>query len=368
MLYKLKILFLLAAISATACKNKENQEIKPIVQDIQEWVFAPGQIEWDDMYNLTAQTDGILLDANYDIGTVIKKGNLFARIDNQSSLINTGTSKEQLVIADENLSDKSPAIQQLKQNISFAESKYQQDKVQAERYERLYKNESIAKVEYENAKLTSENSLSNLNALRKQLDVILQQSRQQKIITKGQLKNNQIMQSYNQIKVLADGTIIKKLKSTGDFVRRGEVIAVVANPSKVEIVLTIDESSIYRVKTGQPATIRLNSEKDKTYKGKISQILPAFDVNSQSFVCKIILEEALNSMKNIYGTPLEGNILVGEKKQALLIPREYMGYGNKVLLKDRDTAMVIKTGIISTDFVEVLSGINTNDILIPIKP
>ncbi|MFZ1454987.1 MAG: HlyD family efflux transporter periplasmic adaptor subunit, partial [Saprospiraceae bacterium] len=138
--------------------------------------------------------------------------------------------------------------------------------------------------------------------------------------------------------------------------------------SKVEIVLTIDESSIYRVKTGQPATIRLNSEKDKTYKGKISQILPAFDVNSQSFVCKIILEEALNSMKNIYGTPLEGNILVGEKKQALLIPREYMGYGNKVLLKDRDTAMVIKTGIISTDFVEVLSGINTNDILIPIKP
>lgn len=368
MLYKLKISFLLVAITVLACKNKETQEIKPIIQDIQEWVFAPGQIEWDDMYNLTAQTDGILLDANYDVGTVIKKGSIFARIDNQSSLINTGTSKEQLVIADENLSDKSPAIQQLKQNISFAEAKYQQDKLQAERYERLYKNESIAKVEYENVKLAAENSLSNLNALRKQLDVILQQSRQQKITTKGQLKNNQVIQSYNQIKVLADGTVIKKLKSTGDFVRRGEVIAVVANPSKIEIVLTIDESSINRVKTGQPATIRLNSEKDKTYKGMVNEILPAFDVNSQSFVCKIILEEALTSEKNIFGTPLEGNILVGEKKQALLIPRKYMGYGNKVLLKDRDTTIVIKTGIISTDYVEVLSGITANDILIPLKP
>ena len=248
MLYKLKILFLLAAISATACKNKENQEIKPIVQDIQEWVFAPGQIEWDDMYNLTAQPDGILLDANYDIGTVIKKGNLFARIDNQSSLINTGTSKEQLVIADENLSDKSPAIQQLKQNISFAESKYQQDQVQAERYERLFKNESIAKVEYENVKLTAENSLSNLNALRKQLDVILQQSRQQKITTKGQLKNNQVVQGYNKIPVINDGTIISKFKSTGDYARKGDLLATVANPEKIEIVLTIDEIRKHRIK------------------------------------------------------------------------------------------------------------------------
>ena len=368
MLYRLKIMLLLVVITVVSCKNDENQEVKPVIQDISEWVFAPGQIEWDDVYNLTAQTDGILLDANYDIGTLAKEGSIIARVDNQSSLINSSTSKEQLAIADENLSPNAPAIQQLKQNINFAESKYQQDKVQAERYERLYKNESIAKVEYENVKLAAENALSNLNALKKQYDVILQQARQQKITTKGQLKNNQVVQAYNQIRVISNGTIIKKLKSSGDFVRRGEVIAVIGNPAKVEIVLTIDESSINRVKTGQPATIRLNSEKDKTYKGIVNEILPAFDVNSQSFICKIILEEALTPEKNIFGTPLEGNILVGEKKQALLIPRKYMGYGNKIQLKDRDTAIVIKTGIISTDYVEVLGGITANDILIPLKP
>ena len=367
MLYKLKISFLLVAITVLACKNKETKEIKPIVQDIQEWVFAPGQIEWDDIYNLTAQTDGILLDANYDVGTVIKKGSIFARIDNQTNIINTGTSKEQLVIADENLSDKSPAIQQLKQNISFAESKYQQDQVQAERYERLFKNESIAKVEYENVKLTAENSLSNLNALRKQLDVILQQSRQQKITTKGQLKNNQVVQGYNKITVINDGTIISKFKSTGDYVRKGDIIATVANPNKIEIVLTIDESSIHRIKLGQETKIQLNTEKTKTYTGKVSEILTAFDNASQSFVCKILLIESLPALSNIYGTPLEGNILVGEKKNALLIPREYMGYGNIVMLKGQDTAITIKTGIISTDYVEVLGGLTAEDILAPIK-
>jgi multidrug efflux pump subunit AcrA (membrane-fusion protein) len=362
------IFLLLGTAFFFSCKNKETVEVKPVIQDIQEWVFAPGQIEWDDSYNLTAQTDGILLNANYDIGTMVKKGSIIATIDNQSNVINTTTAADQLVIANENLSATAPALQQLKHNISFAEAKYQQDKLQADRYERLQKTESIAKVEYENAKLAAENALSILNALKKQYDLLLQQAKQQKIVTKGQLKNNQVVQSYNKITVINDGTIIKKFKSTGDYVRKGDIIATVANPNKLEIVLTIDESSINRVKTGQLATIRLNSEKDKVYKGVVNEIQPAFDTNSQSFICKIMLKEALNPEKNIYGTPLEGNILVGEKKQALLIPKKYMGYGNKVQLKDRDTMIVIKPGIISTDYVEVLQGITVNDILISLKP
>ncbi|HMR87266.1 MAG TPA: HlyD family efflux transporter periplasmic adaptor subunit [Saprospiraceae bacterium] len=364
-----KYIYLLLSTSfIISCKNKEIVEIKPVVQDIQEWVFAPGQIEWDDAYNLTAQTDGILLNANYDIGTVVKKGSIIATIDNQSNVINTSTASDQLVIANENLSVNAPALQQLKQNISFAEAKYQQDKLQADRYERLQKTESIAKVEYENAKLAAENALTNLNALRKQYDLLLQQAKQQNIVTKGQLKNNQVVQSYNKITVINDGTIIKKMKSTGDYVRKGDIIATVANPNKLEIALTIDESSIHRVKIGQETKIQLNTDKSKTYTGKVNEILTAFDNASQSFVCKVILTDTLAAASNIYGTPLEGNILVGEKKNALLIPREYMGYGNKVMLKGQDTALTIKTGIVSTDYVEVLEGLTANDVLAPIKP
>ncbi len=362
------IFFLFVTIWTFSCKNKENVDVKPVVQDIQEWVFAPGQIEWDGAYNLTAQTDGILMNANYDIGTSVKKGDIIATIDNRSNVINTSTASEQLVIANENLTSDASALQQLQQNISFAEAKYQQEKLQLERYERLRKTESIAKVEFENATLAAENALSNLKALKKQYDLLLQQAKQQKILTAGQLKNNQVVQSYNKITVINDGTIIKKFRSTGDYVRKGDIIASVANPNKIEIVLTIDESSIHRVKLGQETKIQLNTEKTITYTGKVSEILSAFDNATQSFVCKILLTESLPAVSNIYGTPLEGNILVGEKKNALLIPREYMGYGNKVMLKGQDTSVTIKTGIISTDYVEVLEGITAEAILAPIKP
>lgn len=367
-----KIVFSLVAgisvVSFLSCKKDGATEVSPIRQDIQEWVFAPGQIEWDDMYNLTAQTDGILLGADYEIGDAVTKGSVLATIDNRSSVINTVTSKDQLVIADENLSSSAPALQQLKKNIDFAEAKYQQDKILAERYERLYEKQSIARVEYENVLLAAKNSMSNLEALKKQYDLVLQQAKQQKIVTKGQVKNNEVVQSYNKVSIIGDGTVIKKIKSAGDFVRKGDVIAVIAQPKKIEIVLTVDENSIRKVKIGQKTTIRLNTDKEKVYEGKVSEILSAFDAISQSFICKIELDENLPQERNIYGTPLEGNILTGEKKNALLIPREYMGYGNTVMIKGDKDKKTIRTGIVSTDYVEVVEGLTEKDILLPLKP
>ena len=113
--------------------------------------------------------------------------------------------------------------------------------------------------------------------------------------------------------------------------------------------------------------IKLNTSKDNVLEGRVSEIQGAFDETSQSFICKITLDQQLPTELNIYGTPLECNILVGEKKKALLIPREYLGYGNNVSIKGQKEMIRIKTGIVSTDFVEVLEGIDQNVVILPIK-
>ena len=354
------VLLLLMVVSC-----KKEQEVKPIVQDIKELVFASGELEWDDEYNLTAQTDGVLTDANFDVGNKVLKGNILARIDNKTNEINTETAREQLQISNENLTMNSPQIQQLLQNIQFAESKYNQDKLQAERYERLYKSQSIAKVEYENMQLNAKNSLSNLNALRKQIAFIQQQAKQQQIATKGQVKANSVIQNFNNIIVSESGTIIKKLKTTGDYVRKGEVIATIANQNGVKAVLNIDENNIGKVKIGQQVFIQLNTDKTTVYNGKVTEILSAFDVQTQSFICKVAFDKPLES--SLFATQLEANILVGEKRNALLIPRNYLGFGNKVNVKGKDEYTIVKTGIISTEYAEILSGIDKNDVLLPLK-
>ena len=45
----------------------------------------------------------------------------------------------------------------------------------------------------------------------------------------------------------------------------------------------------------------------------------------------------------------------------------YLGFGNKVKLKGKDEPVVVKTGIISTEYVEILEGVSKDDILEHIK-
>lgn len=358
-------LFLLLTLSTlVSCGTKE--EGKPVVQDIKELVFASGELEWDNSYNLTAQTDGILVNATFDVGNKVTENQIIASIDNKTNENNTASAKDLVVISKENITDNAPALQQLQQNIKFAESKYQQDKTQAERYKRLYNSQSIAKVEYENMQLAAENSLSQLNALKKQYQQVLQQSKQNYINTENQLKNNQVVLGYNKLVVPQKGTIIKKLKFSGDYVKKGDVIAVIADENKVEGVLNVDENSIGKVKIGQTVFVQLNTNKNEVYNAKVSEILAAFDEQTQSFICKVIFDKPLNT--SLYGTQLEANILVGEKKNALLIPRNFLGFGNKVMVKGKDEAIIVKTGIVSTEYVEILDGITKEDVLLPLKP
>jgi RND family efflux transporter MFP subunit len=347
----------LFSVLLLACSS--TQEIKPVIKDIRELVFASGQLEWDNAYNLTAQTDGILENADFEIGNKVSKGIVLANIDNKINEINANISREQLAIANENISENSPVIAQLKENIVFAESKYQQDKLQEERSQRLFETESIARVDLENAQLNAKNSLANLNGLKKQLSLLLQQAKQQ-------YGNSNVIKEFNKILVTESGTIIKKIKTNGDYVRKGDVIATIANDQKIEAVLNVDENSIGKIKQGQLVYIKLNTEKSRTYIGKVSEILSAFDQSSQSFICKVVFETPVQA--SLYGTQLEANILVGEKKNALLVPRNYVGYGNKVNIKGKDDVVIIVPGIISTEYVEVLSGISKNDVLLPLKP
>lgn len=350
-------------VTLESCGSKE--EAQPVIKDIKELVFASGMLDWDDAYHLTAQTDGILTEANFEVGDKVNTGKVIAVIDNPSNRINTHSAEEQLTIANENLTENSPAIQQLEQNIRYAESKYEQDKQQAERYERLFQKQSVAKVEFENMQLAAKNSLAQLNALKKQKAELLQRAKTQQISNKNQLQNSKVTERYNQLIIPQNGMIVNKLKSTGDYVKKGDIVATIADDSKPEVVLNVDEKSIGKVKLGQLVYIQFNTDKNNVYEGKISEIVAAFDEKTQSFIVKVLLNEAAAS--SIYGTQLEANILTSEKKNALLIPRSYLGFGNKVKLKGKDEPIVVKTGIISTEYVEILEGISKDDILEHIK-
>ncbi|HQO88856.1 MAG TPA: HlyD family efflux transporter periplasmic adaptor subunit [Chitinophagales bacterium] len=355
------ISLLSATLLLLAACGKKNTSTQPVRKNITETVFASGILEPDDMYQLTAQTDGYLSQLLLTEGQYIQPGMVVAYIDNPQNALNDDGAKDLLSIAQYNASVAAPAFKQIEASIQAAEAKMLQDKTQMDRYEVLYKNGSATKVEYENTVLAYNTSSANAEALRQNYKVLKKQAEQQLIAQQTQTKVSNAISNYNQLKAIVGGKVYKKLKERGDYVKKGDVLATIGNPDYLYAKLSVDESSISKVKVGQTVLLQLNTDKNKTYKGIIYEILPSFDESTQSFFCKAKFSDSLDF--RISGTQLQANIIIAEKENALLIPRSYLGYGNKVMVKDQKEPIIVKTGFISEEWVEIISGIDEKTII-----
>ena len=355
------ILSIATACLLTAC-GKKTQETTPIRKDVIETVFASGILEAKNTYTLKAQTDGYLSAVNFEEGNIVNSGQVLAVVDNKESGFNQESAKDLFDIAQNNTQSNAPALLQAQNAINLNKQKMEQDFVQLQRYKKLWEDNSIAKIDLENSELQYKTSKTNYESSLENYKQLKQQAEQQVISNKAVKEVNTIVLGKNQIKAQKSGKIYKKYKQIGDYVTRGEAIALIGEPSEIYAKVNIDESNINRIKVGQEALVRLNTNKDKTYRGTVAEIYPAFDENTQSFICKITLNEALDF--TIVNTQLQSNITVATTKNALLIPRNFVDFGGNVEIKDQKEKVKITTKFASSDWVQVLSGITDNTILV----
>jgi multidrug efflux pump subunit AcrA (membrane-fusion protein) len=352
--------FILCTALFVSC-GKKTIETKPERQDITETVFASGSLEPENKYNLTAQSDGYILSLKFSEGDTVKTGQVLAVIDNKNNFINAASAESLLNIAAQNASPEGPSLKQALQNVQLLKGRSDQDSVQYSRYEKLFEANSVSKLELENTKLAAETSKTNYLNAAQNYKLVKQQTEQQLIIQRSQRDVNTVSNNYNEVKAVVGGKVYKKLKETGDFVRRGDVIAEIGDPEVLYTKLSIDETNIAKVKPGQKVIIQLNTLKEKNYMGRVTEIYPAFDEQTQSFFCKVVFSDPLDF--KISGTQLQANIVVAEKKNVLVIPKNFLGFGNKVNVKGKGE-IVVETGFISNDKVEIKNGLDQNETII----
>ncbi len=348
-------------ILASSC-GKKSEETKPIRKDVTETVFASGVLEADGTYNLTAQTDGYLLQINFKEGDIVKEGSVLAVVDNKENKYNTESTNALYNIAQSNLSPNAPALMQAKNNVAVAKHNLQQDSLQLERYKKLLTTKSVAQVDFENAELKYQTSLANYESSKESFKLQKQQAEQSLINNKALKEVNRVVFGNNEIRAVVSGRVYEKRKQKGDFVRKGDVIAVIGNADNLYAKINVDESNIGKIKVGQEALIQLNTNKEKLYKATVGEIYPAFDDASQSFYCKLVFTDSLDF--KISGTQLQSNIIVGFQKNALLIPRNYLNFDGTVQVKGEKLPTKVVTNFVSTYWVQVLSGIDDKTVLI----
>jgi multidrug efflux pump subunit AcrA (membrane-fusion protein) len=115
------------------------------------------------------------------------------------------------------------------------------------------------------------------------------------------------------------------------------------------------------IKQGQQILFTIDAFGEQIFKGSVKEIYPSIsNVNRTS---KVIAEIEQNA-QIISGLSAEANIIIQEKKNTLIIPREFLINNTFIKLKDSDQLTKIKTGISDLENIEVLEGINENDIIV----
>lgn len=356
--------YLLLCLSLLSC-SRNSESFQPTRNTITETVFAAGSLVASDRYNLMAQTEGYITAIAVKEGMSVTLGQIIAIIDNSGAEATAAAAAEQLRMAKFNAQNNGPAVQEAKANLNLMQQKMEQEEKNWKRYQSLSISQSVSALEVENAKLAYETAKTNHATAQQKLTQVQQQadwtlsSQQAQQVVQGKAAQ------FNQVNALSNGMLVKLNRKVGDFVKKGDIIAVMASPNQIVAQLNVDENSIQKVKQGQRVHVQLNVNKEKVLEGIIGTIYPLYDEVSQSFLCDVVLKDTLEF--NILGTRLEANIDIATRENALLIPRKYVSYQNTVQIKDEKEARKVAVGVRSSEWVEILEGLSENDLVVPLK-
>lgn len=351
---------------AMGCKTKYD-EVSPKIAPVTEAVFASGSIEPKDAYTVTSLSDGFIVKSYVSENDIVHDGQILFKLDNRQQNTQVAIAKNNLEYAGINAAGNSPELLQIKAQIDAAKVKMQTDSVNLERNEALYKTNSVSRQELDNAKLNYQSSYNSYLATVENYHATRNKVNQDLANSHEQLQDAVAGNQYFNLVALGESKVYQIFKKQGDLVRKGDQVAQLGNPDSIVINLDVDEGSISKVQPGQQVLVELNTEKNKTYEAYVSKIYPHFNETSQSY--KVEARFVMQQPGLISGTQLQANIITGKKDKSLLIPRNYLLSDSTVLMKNGKKIDTVKitTGIASDDWIEVLSGLTTDDKIVKQK-
>jgi HlyD family secretion protein len=362
MYMKKGIYYFYFALILTACKE-EAESVSPSIETITESVYASGTIESEDQYQVFPSANGIIQNVHISEGDYVNSKSALFTIFNETSRINRQNAELNAKYSD--INSNSSKINDLKLSIDLAKNKMLNDSLMLVRQKILFEKDVIPSTQLEQSQLTYLNSKTSflssqlkLRDLQKQLNLSDKQSKNNLLIS-SQLENDFVVKS--DIK----GKVYSILKKKGESVNMQTPIAIIGDAEAFKIILQVDEYDIIKVKKGMKIIILLDSYKGKTFEAVLTKIDPIMNERSKTFTVEAVFTKKPPVLYP--NLSLEANIIIQTRQNIITIPRKFFINDQFVVLKNGNKKS-IKTGLKDYQKIEVISGLNKNDILIiPVK-
>ncbi len=346
--------------------------------DLAKSVVATGKVTPIIKVEVKSKASGIVKKLLVDYGDHVTKGQLLAQLDK--------------VEIEAQVEQSRAALEAAQANFKSTQADFERAKVDAEgpdvpllkrAYDRatgMAKDGVVSASALDDAEKNYEMSLNKQNVSKAQVTVLkakIAQAEAQVAEDQANLKQLEEQLSYTDIVSPIDGIVLSRDVQMGDAVSSilvlgssATLVMTLGDTSEVYVKGKVDESDIGKVYLGQPARIKVESFKDKTFTGKVTKISPmgvekdnvtTFEVRvsiqnpggelkaEMTANAEVILEEH----KNVLQIP-EGAIIYDKDKKASVETPDPKG-------KEGKDKVAVNIGISNGAKTEVLSGLKEGD-------
>ena len=346
--------------------------------DVARSVVATGKIQPITKVEVKSKASGIVEKLYVDINNQVKKGQELAQLDQQEIVAQVEAQRAQLASA--------------QANVGTYEANVEQDKVNAAAPDLpMYKTTLDRNLEMQQDGIVSRQTLDNANrdylaaltrrdSSKAQIGVDaakLKQAKAQVQQAEASLKQLEEQLGYTTIIAPMDGVILSRDVEIGDAVSSilvlGSTATLVMTEGDVNEVYVdgkVDEADIAHVYMGQPARIKVESFRDRTFNGKVTKISPmgVEKDNVTTFEVRVSINNPGGELKALMTANAE--ILLDEHKGVLTVPENAVTYDNQknasVEIPDKKQKegkrkIPVKVGLSNGSVTEVLSGLKEGD-------
>ncbi len=308
---------------------------------IPDFLDAVGTVRAAQSAQISSQMMGTILEINVREGDRVNQGQVLAVIDQAQprAAVEQATAAEMAA----------------QKEVAAADSDYTLAEATMKRYQQLFEKQSASPQEFDEVKARYMSAAAHremAQAARAQSDAALTQAKKSF--------------EYTRIQAPFSGIVTERRADPGTLASVGLPLFTIEDTRNYRLEISVDEGDLRLVHSGQTVSATIDSLDNNDMQGKVSQIVPAADAASRSFVVKIQLPADSRLHSGIFG---RAHIIRGERS-AVLIPQTAVvarGQMQGVYVVDQNQTASLRfvtLGRFSGQQVEVLSGLQGGEKLV----
>jgi HlyD family secretion protein len=346
--------------------------------DVARSVVATGKIQPITKVEVKSKASGIVEKLFVDINNRVKKGQPLAELDQLEIKAQVEAQRAQLASSEANVGTFEANVEQDKVNAAAPDLPMY--KATLDRNLEMQKEGIVSRQALDDANKDYLAALTRRDSSKAQIGVDvakLKQAHAQVQQAEASLKQLEEQLGYTTILAPMDGVILSRDVEIGDAVSSILVLGSTAtllmtegDVNEVYVDGKVDEADIAHVYMGQPARIKVESFRDRTFNGKVTKISPmgVEKDNVTTFEVRVSINNPGGELKALMTANAE--ILLDEHKGVLTVPENAVNYDNQknasVEVPDRKQKegtrkVPVTVGLSNGSVTEIVSGLSEGD-------